>query len=438
MEHGTVTRTVEQHLDEVLDLVGALPPVTLPLSACLDRTLVGDLAAELPVPPFTNSSMDGFAVRAADVASASAERPVALPVTGDQPAGSAAARALAPGTAVRIMTGAPLPDGADAVVPVEQTDQPRGDTPVPATVRVLEPVAGGAYVRHRGEGLPVGAVVMPAGTRLGPAAIAAAAAVGHGALTVTPRPRLAVISTGDELTAPGESPAAGAIPDSNLAMLVALAGEWGADVPLAERVGDDPDTFDAVLRRAAEVADLVVTSGGISAGAFEVVRQSLESPAVRFVQVAMQPGRPQGVGVLPWSARGKVPVVALPGNPVSSFVSFRVFVQPALAALAGRDPRAETLTVDVVAAEPWRSPAGRRQYVPVRLEAPAGVDGPPLARRTHRLGSASHLVGSLHLAHALAVVPADATEVGAGQVLPALPIPPWSPTLPAPTALAQR
>lgn len=431
MAHASPTRTVEEHLGEILELVTPLPPATLPLAECLGLTLHADLAARLPAPPFTNSSMDGFAVLAADVAGASAERPVLLPVAGDQPAGPSAAGVLAPGTAIRIMTGAPLPHGADAVVPVEQTDQPRGAAPLPEAVRVLEPVAAGAYVRHRGEGVPVGAAVMPAGTRLGPAALAAAGAVGYGELSVVRRPRLAVVSTGDELAAPGEALGGGTIPDSNLAMLVALAAEWGAEVPLAERVGDDPAALRAVLARAADVADLVVTCGGISAGAFEVVRQALESPEVRFVQVAMQPGKPQGLGVLPGGPRGAVPVIALPGNPVSSFVGFRVLVRPALAVLAGRDPRAETLTVPVRAVEAWRSPTGRRQYAPVRLEAPERPGEPYPARPTHRLGSASHLVGSLHLAHALAVVPAEADRVEAGQALEAIPLPPWSPELPA-------
>lgn len=433
MAHASPTRTVEEHLGEILDLVTPLPAVTLPLAQCLGLTLGEDLAARIPAPPFTNSSMDGYAVRAADVAGASAEQPVTLPVAGDQPAGPTAASILAPGTAIRIMTGAPLPDGADAVVPVEQTDQPRGAAPLPAAVRVLAPVTTGAYVRHRGEGVPVGAAVMPAGTRLGPAALAAAGAVGYGELPVVRRPRLAVISTGDELAAPGEALGGGTIPDSNLAMLVALAVEWGAEVPMAERVGDDPDVLRGVLARAAEAADLVVTCGGISAGAFEVVRQALESPAVRFVQVAMQPGKPQGLGVL----TGGVPVIALPGNPVSSFVGFRVYVRPALAALAGRDPHAETLPVQVTVAVPWRSPTGRRQYAPVRLEAPQRPGEPHLARPTHRLGSASHLVGSLHLAHALAVVPADVTQVEAGQTLPAIPLPPWSPELPEQVAPGQ-
>lgn len=438
MAHPSPTRTVEEHLGEILDLVSPLPPVTLPLAECLGLSLHEDLAALLPAPPFTNSSMDGFAVRAADVAGASAQRPVELPVAGDQPAGPAAASTLAPGTAIRIMTGAPLPAGADAVVPVEQTDQPRGATPLPAAVRVLEPVTTGAYVRHRGEGVPVGAPVMPAGTRLGPAALAAAGAVGYGELSVVRRPRLAVVSTGDELAAPGEALGGGTIPDSNLSMLVALATEWGARVPVAERVGDDPDALRGVLARAVEVADLVVTCGGISAGAFEVVRQALESPAVRFVQVAMQPGKPQGLGRLTGGPRGAVPVIALPGNPVSSFVGFRVLVRPALAALAGRDPHAETLTVQIKAVEAWGSPPGRRQYAPVRLEAPERPGEPFLARPTHRLGSASHLVGSLHLAHALAVVPPEVTRVEAGQTLPAIPLPPWSPELPEQVVPEQR
>ena len=205
------------------------------------------------------------------------------------------------------------------------------------------------------------------------------------------------MSTGDELDAPGGTPGLGTIPDSNLVMLTALVAQWGGEVALAVRVPDDPDALRSVMARAVASADLVVTSGGISAGAFEVVRQSLESPTVRFVQVAMQPGKPQGLGTLPGGPRGDVVLIALPGNPVSSFVSFHVFVRPALERLAGRDPAAATARVRVRAAEAWPSPSGRRQYVPVRLD---GAGEPYEARLAHRLGSASHLVGSLHVAHA--------------------------------------
>ena len=409
-------RTVDDHRRELLGPVAALPPVTLPLASCRGLTLSADLVARVPVPPFTNSSMDGYAVRAADVAPADVDHPVELPVIGDCPAGAAAGVFLEPGSAIRIMTGAPLPAGADAVVPVEMTDQRLGPGETPRSVRIHQAVLKDAYVRFQGEAVSIGTSVLALGTVMTPAALAAAGAVGHGELSVVPRPRVAILSTGNELSVPGDVLRPGAIPDSNLVMLAALVEEWGGDVTLAERVSDNPPEFRAAIARAVDAADLVVTSGGISAGAFEVVRQSLDSPRVQFVSVAMQPGKPQGFGTLTRGSGEDVPLIALPGNPVSSFVSFHVFVRPVLARLAGRDPLAETTTIEVRVVDGWRSPAGRRQYVPVRLEGPRE---PYDARPTHPLGSASHLVGSLHLAHALAVVPAHVTQVEAGESLSA-------------------
>ncbi len=426
METTHPTRTVEEHRDEVLGLLDPLPAVTLPLADCLGLTLARGLAARLPAPLFTNSSMDGYAVRAGDIASASADRPVALPVRGDVPAGAARHTVLEPGTAVRIMTGAPVPDGADTIVPVEMTDQHRGPHDLPATVRIHRALEPGTFVRRRGEAVEVGNDVMSAGAVVTPAALAAAAAVGYADLEVVPRPRVAIVSTGDELAAPGGTPGLGTIPDSNLVMLAALVRQWGGQVALAVRVPDDPDELRSVVSRAVTSADLVVTSGGISAGAFEVVRQSLESPTVRFVQVAMQPGKPQGFGTLPGGPHGRVALIALPGNPVSSFVSFHVFVRPALERLAGRAPAAANDHLQIRAADAWASPSGRRQYVPVRID---GDEEPYEARLAHRLGSASHLVGSLHLADALAIVPAHVTRVEVGSPLLALPLGPLGPRI---------
>ena len=444
-------RTVEEHLAAVLGLGGKLTPVEVPVRAEPGVVLASDVVARLAVPPFDNSAMDGFAVRAADVATV----PVMLYVVGDIPAGSFSDVVLAPGQAIRIMTGSPLPAGADAVVPVEDTDQLPGDVPLPEQVEIRAVAGPGAHIRRRAEDVAIGDVVLGAGDEATPAAAAAAVSVGLGEWSVVPRPRVLVVATGDELVPPGVTPGPGQIPDSNGLLLDGLLRGFGADVVGVLRSGDDIAAFRGLLEAAPE-ADLIVTTGGVSAGAFEVVRQATAG-AVDFVKVAMQPGKPQGLGhwtsgTSPssgevWVARHaevpggaghpntpteawegnvtvspgpagvvgvgrQVPLLALPGNPVSVFVSAWLFVRPLVARLAGRDPA--LTTVRVPALEGWRSPPGRRQYVPVRI-TPDGVG------RAHALGSGSHAIASLHLADGLAVVPEDVDAVVAGLLLDVIP-----------------
>ncbi len=397
---------VEHHLSRVRALADPLPAVEVPVTAAAGRVLATDVTARLAVPAFDNSAMDGFAVRSADLSVG-----VGLRVIGDVPAGAASLPQIAPGEAARIMTGAPLPPGADCVVQVELTDQPVGDAPLPEVVVVHEVVPAGRHIRRTGENVTPGDLVLAAGQPMTPAAVSAAISVGHGTVRIRRRPRIAVLSTGSELVPPGQAPGPGQIPDSNSSLLAGLAVSFGAEVVMVGTVSDDPDEFRAALATAGR-ADLVVTSGGVSAGAFEVVRQ-VTSGEVSFGPVAMQPGKPQGVGTVqvgdPTRANlHRVPMLALPGNPVSVFVSAWLFVRPLIAALAGASDHWRSVTVPV--GDQWRSPRGRRQYVPVRFE-----DG--TARLTHRLGSGSHLVASLADAQGLAVVAAEIEQVREGDVL---------------------
>ncbi|CEG90678.1 molybdopterin molybdotransferase MoeA [Propionibacterium freudenreichii] len=371
-----------------------------PARDCLGAVLARDMDARLAVPPFTNSAMDGFAVRFADVTPGTP-----LPVAGDIPAGDTSPHELVAGTAWRIMTGAPLPAGADTVVKVEHTDHAPGVRRPPASVTITELPRRGANIRQAGEDVAVGTPVLAAGTLLDATALAAAASVGYRELAVHPRPRVGIVTTGAELVGAGDELAAGQVPDSNSVLLRGLVRGAGADVAAVVRTDDDPQHLREALAGWHDV-DLVLTAGGISAGAYEVVRQVLEPMGVRFHHVAQQPGGPQGVGTL-GVAEGRVPVLCLPGNPVSVFVSFHVYAAGLIAVLAGRATTTAPRTVDVSAGEGWSSPPAKTQFIPLRLASDGAVH--PI----HRLGSGSHLVASLPLADGLGVVPA-----GVGRVAP--------------------
>lgn len=394
-------RTVEEHLARVLTLASRLPVEEASVSDGIGRVLGADLVAVVDVPPFDNSAMDGFAVRAADLSPGAR-----LAVVGDIPAGATTVPTVGEGQAARIMTGAPLPPGADAVVPVEQTDQPTGAVVLPETVLVAEPVSQGRHVRRRGEDIRAGETGLPAGLRWTAAAASAAVSLGHGSVPLVRRPRVAVLSTGSELVPAGEPLGFGRIPDSNSVLLAGLCRGWGAEVISATAVDDDPDHFRAALA-AALSADLVLTSGGVSVGAFEVVRQVVEGD-VSFDKVAMQPGKPQASGTLTAPDGRRVPMLGLPGNPVSVFVSAWVYARPLIARLGGWSEAWPSEGLPV--AEGWRGPAGRRQFTPVRI----GAEG---VSPVHRLGSGSHLVASLALADGLAVVPEDVESVERGDVV---------------------
>lgn len=396
-------RPVADHLAAVLALVAPLPVVDLGPGAAAGHVLAVDLHAPELLPRWDNSAMDGYAVRRSDVAAAGPDRPVTLPVVADLPAGTASRARVAAGTAARIMTGAPVPAGADAVVPVEHTD---GGT---ATVRIDRAPAPGAHIRRAGEDVAAGDLVLRAGTLLGPAQVAAAAAVNAGAVRVHRRPRVAVLSTGSELVPAGTALAHGQLPDSNSVLLAAAVAAAGADVVRVGSVADDPARLADVLRDVAAEADLVVTSGGVSAGAYDVVKELLRGQGVVFGPVAMQPGKPQGAGRL---ADG-TPILCLPGNPVSAHVSAELFVRPVVRRLRGLTGSGRPEVV-AVADDAWTPPAGRDQYMPVAL---TGDGGALRARRAAPGGSGSHLVAGLAGSDGLAVVPAGSGAVERGATL---------------------
>lgn len=349
-------RSVEEHQQVVADLVRARPAVTMAPGDALGLVLATDIAAELSLPGFDNSAMDGFAVLATDIAAASAENPVTLPVTDDIPAGRTDTQPLKPGTAQRIMTGAPLPPGATTVVPVESTDADFSARA--AQVQIRAATKDGQHIRRAGEDVAAGTTVLRAGQRLTPAALGLVAALGLAEVSVLPRPRVLVMSTGTELVAPGTPLLPGQIYESNAVMLAAAVRDVGAEVIASTMVGDDVETFRAALDAHAGQADLIITTGGVSAGAYEVVKDSLERGAdstVEFVKVAMQPGMPQGCGRV-----AGVPIVTLPGNPVSALVSFEVFLRPPLRAAMGLPADRPRITATL--AEDLTSPAGKRQF----------------------------------------------------------------------------
>ena len=435
---------LEDYVSQVLEPLSPLKDDRLELRRAHRRVLAEDVTAAVPVPPWTNSAMDGYAVRAKDTTGACPQTPVVLPVSGDVPAG-AAPRPLAEGTAQRIMTGAMLPEGADAVVKVEDTDQAPGPHPLPERVEIRAAVPPGLSVRRAGEDVAAGDPVMAAGTRLSAAAISALASVGLGSVLVRPQVRVAVVSTGAELRDAGQALEPGTIPDSNSLLLAGLVAEQGAVCTSVARSGDTAEALAEVLQQDAAGADLIVTSGGVSAGAFDPLtmlakaQRSEQAPVhLDFVKVAMQPGKPQGHGWVLADDGRRVPIICLPGNPVSVLVSFTTIVAPALARLAGQDaaggtePLPDRPVLTARAAMGWRTPPGRRQHVPVRFtEAPTGsgvrsdVDdgaGLPWVTPTHRLGSGSHLVASLPAAQALAVVAAEVEAVEIGDELPLIPL----------------
>jgi molybdopterin molybdotransferase len=402
-------RTVEEHLAEILAAARPLDTVEVTLAAASGRTLAAPVLARVDIPVFDNSAMDGFAVRFADVGTATAEAPAALRVVADLPAGTELDPPLAAGEAARIMTGSPLPTQADTVVPFEDTARGLEDSLSQADVLVA-PRALGAHVRRRGGDARTGDEIIPAGVMLGALQLAAAAAAGVPRVTVTRAPRVVVLSTGTELAVPGSALRRGQIPESNSVLLSELARDAGADVVHVGNVGDDEDDFRAILASAVD-ADVVITSGGVSAGAYEVVKNTLGSDAaISFVKVAMQPGKPQGFGVLPGGAL----FFGLPGNPVSSAVSFETFVRPALLALQGRTDRHRPV-LRLPAAEGWSTPPGRRQYLP------AAIDRTDPARWSVRPatagGSGSHLAGGLGRAEAYAVVAPELSRVEPGDLV---------------------
>jgi molybdopterin molybdotransferase len=418
--------SVDDHLEDILGAIRPLDPIELQLPDAQGCVLVEDVTAPVALPPFDNSSMDGYAVRTADVAGASEKFPAVLTVIGDVPAGGGGLPTVGPGQAARIMTGAPLPPGAEAVVPVEWTDggtgggaattmRPVGEAPEGASgeVRVHRPAEARAHVRARGSDVQAGDLALEEGTVLGPPQIGLLAAIGRGSVRVRPRPRVVVLSTGSELVQPGEELGEGQIYDSNSFALCAAARDAGA---LSYRVGavtDDAEVLRATIEDQLIRADLLVTTGGVSVGAYDVVKEALASvgdadvpgSGIDFRKLAMQPGKPQGFGSI---GPEHTPLLALPGNPVSSYVSFELFVRPAIRALMGlKDVHRPKVRALLKADNPLTSPAGKRQFL-------RGVYDPESGTVSPVGGSGSHLVAALAHADCLIVVPEPDTSAEPG------------------------
>lgn len=404
--HSTPSLSIDEHLTRILEALKPLDPVAVPIADALGHTLAVDTFARVNVPSFDNSAMDGYAVRRGDALEATADAPVQLRVVGDIPAGSASNPRLDAGEAARIMTGAPMPDDADSVVPVEATDA--GTT----TVTISHAPEPAAFVRRVGSDIRQGELVLPAGRTLRATDLAAATAAGLAELSVRPAPRVGILSTGDELCPPGEPLERGQIHDSNSVLLAAAVTEAGGVPVLSGAVPDDNDLLYESFERMADRVDVFVTSGGVSVGAYDVVKAVLQPLGVWFGPVRMQPGKPQGFGH--WV--DGTPVFCLPGNPVSVFVSFEAFVRPALLALQGRIETRRPV-IRATAGSSWSSPAGRAQYMPAVLsETSAG----PVVNPASGGGSGSHLVTSLARANALAIVPEDVTSVEEGHAVDVL------------------
>ena len=394
-------RSVEEHQRVVLGDARPLEAVRVSLLDADGLVLAESVTADWPLPSFDNSSMDGYAVHAIDVAGATEATPVRLPVRGDIAAGQESAQRLEPGTAVRIMTGAPVPEGADAVVPVEWTDGATDEVSISRAPDL------GAHIRRRGEDVAAGEIVLEPGTPINARVIAMLAAVGVAGVPVHRRPRVTVISTGDELVDPGVELGPGQIVDSNSYMLTASVREAGADAVRVGPVRDDEEELERVLVEEAARSDLILTSGGVSMGAYDTVKAVLlRMGGVDFVKVAMQPGMPQGSGRV-----GSTPIVTLPGNPVSSFVSFEVFVRPLIRRLLGHTTL-ERPRLHAICSREFASPVGKTQFARVSLTTRDG-----LMHAEPEGGQGSHIIGGLARADGLAIIPEQVGRVSVSDEL---------------------
>jgi molybdopterin molybdotransferase len=397
---------VEDYLARVLAGIEPLTPYEHPLMDALGMPVAEDVRAAVSLPVFDNSGMDGYAVAFRDVADASAERPVHLPVVGEIAAGQTTIFDLTPGTAVRIMTGAPVPQGCTAVVPFEWAEE------VGREVLVHRAPDEGQHIRRAGEEVRQGDLLMTAGEVIGTRHVGLLAALGLGRVPTAPRPRVVVMSTGSELVEPGRPLGRDSIYDANSYLLAAAVRAHGAIAYRVQASTDDPDSFTNALSDQLVRADLVVTSGGVSKGTHDVVKEVLSGlGTVQFLEVGMQPGKPQGFGVV---GEDRTPIFTLPGNPVSAYVSFEMFVVPALYKLMGRTDVGRRLVTATVT-EPLRSMRGKQQLVRARLEITSGA-----ARVTPVGGAGSHLIAGLAQSDALIVLAEGVTRVDQGDQVPVL------------------
>jgi molybdopterin molybdotransferase len=398
-DSGEGLLSVDRARGRVLSRIQPLSPLRLPLTDAHGCVVAEDVVAEADLPEFASSAMDGFAVRASDVEEASPSRPVELKVVGRALIGHRPEGTVGAGEAMRIATGAPIPAGADCVVPIEHTTEDGEEI-----ARILQGAAEGTHVRPRGEDVREGDVLIPAGKRLGAPELGLLANAGHPTPLVHPRPRVIVLSTGDELIAPTESPSFGQVRDSNAYTIFGALREAGAMPVLAGIVRDDVDSLREMVFSYEIQADAFVSSGGVSVGERDVVKAAFfRRGEIDFYKVAMQPGMPQGFGHI----EGK-PFFGLPGNPVSVFVSMEVFVRPAVLKMMGRQQLfrpevAATLTDDV------RGPRGKLQFARVEVHR----DGPGWVA-TPTGGRGSNLMSTVARANGLAMIPEGTESAPAG------------------------
>jgi len=397
--------SVDEALEHILRCIAPLDDETVPLTEALDRVLIEDVTSPLDIPPFVNAAMDGYAVRAADVAGASRVTPAVLHVIGEVAAGSVPQGEVIAGTAMRIMTGAPMPPGSDAVVPFEDTDQGR------AQVHIYAAVRRGDNVRLAGEDIRQGQVVLRAGHVLRPADIGVLAAMGYATVRVFRRPRVAILATGDELVDVDEPVTPGKIRNSNEYTSIALVRRYGG-IPLPLGIArDTPESLTAKIRAGLDQgADLFLTSAGVSVGDFDMVKHVLAAEGeMIFWQVAIKPGKPLAFG----HVHG-IPLLGLPGNPVAAVVAFEVFARPAILKLGGRTDWRKPSVMAILDEDVRNS--GRRHFMRARVRREA--DGYHVTTRGSDVQvQGSGILSSLVWANGLAIVPEDVTFLPAGSAV---------------------
>jgi len=403
--------SVFEALTRIIANFQTLDSEVIPTESVVGRVLAETIRASLNLPPFPNSSMDGYAVRAADVRAATTQSPATLAVVGDVPAGAPPVLEILPGTAARIMTGAHLPNGADAVIPIEATDDQRSPLggPLPASVQIRQAVETGAFIRQIGEDVRVGDVVLSPGTVLRPYDLGVLAALGLTEVRATRRPRIAILSTGDEVVDISETPGPGQIRNVNSLILAALVKKYGGEPTLLGIAADNLEAVLGKLRLAIEQkADVIISSAGVSVGAYDVVKTAVEREgALDFWKVNMRPGKPLAFGRV-----RNIPFFGLPGNPVSAIVGFELFARPAILKLGGHS-RLEKPTVTVSLAEPFYSD-GRESYLRATVTR---ENGEYVARSAG--GQGSNIISALTRANAFVVLNQGVTEALAGTCLDA-------------------
>lgn len=408
--------SVEQALDKVLSYVDILAAEPAPLLDCLGRVLAEDVYAGFDIPPLDNSAMDGFAVRSEDTRGADPASPKVLTVIDTVPAGSVPRREVAAGTAVRIMTGAPVPRGADTVVPFESTDETRAGRPSDKIGILCEAEPGG-NIRRAGEDIRKGSLVLGRGALLMPAEIGLLASLGKSAASIYRTPVIAILATGDELVELGRPLPPGKIYNSNSYSVAALVKRYGATPKLLGIALDSEDSVVAGLKAGLE-ADMLITTGGVSAGDYDLVKDVLARQGeITFWTVRMKPGKPLAFGRIRAGKGGSaryIPHLGLPGNPVSSMITFEVFARPAILKMMGRNDL-DKPSVTAVMEDALNNRDGRRVYARAVVER---RNGGYYARLTGPQGSG--ILTSMARANALVVVPEDTPKVGPGDRVKAI------------------